>query len=235
MKYSKILLKLSGESLGDPGGKGLDYARLTAAAQEIKSLCDRGVKVAVVIGGGNIFRGLQGAAKGFDRVVGDKMGMLATTINSLALVSVLQSLGQAAEVFTATPMLSFGTYYNVLNARERLAQGVVTVISGGTANPFFTTDSASALRAIELGVDVFFKGTRVDGVYSADPEKDPTAVKYDRLTFDKALQDRLRIMDQTAFTLCRENNMPIVVYNMTVPGNVLRLIEGQEIGTYIHA
>ena len=231
MKYRRILLKLSGESLAGSGGQGLDSEVLAGYAKEIKEVCNLGLQVAVVVGGGNIFRGLSGVGKGFDRVNGDQMGMLATTINSIALGCALKSEGLEAEVFSATPMESFVRYWSRDEASSLLDRGVVTLISGGTGNPFFTTDTAAALRAVELGAGALFKGTRVDGVYSADPEKDPTAIKYSRLTFDEALEKNLKIMDMTAFTLCRENRMPIVVFDMNKRGNLLRLVKGEPLGT----
>ena len=234
MKYKRILLKLSGESLSGKDNRGIDPDVLIAYAKEIKEICALGVQVGIVVGGGNIFRGLSGAGKGFDRVKGDQMGMLATTINSIALCDALHSVGQEAEVFSATPMESVARYWVRDKALELLEQGVVVLISGGTGNPFFTTDTAAALRAVELGACALFKGTRVDGVYSADPEKDPTADKYPRLSFDQALEQDLKIMDLTAFTLCRENKMPVVVFNMNKQGNLLKLIQGEELGTELH-
>ncbi|MCL2727829.1 MAG: UMP kinase [Bacteroidales bacterium] len=231
MKYKRILLKLSGESLSGMDSRSIDPNVLEAYAKEIKEICACGVQVAIVVGGGNIFRGLSGAGKGFDRVKGDQMGMLATTINSIALSCALHSAGQKAEVFSATPMESVARYWVRDKALEMMEQGVVALISGGTGNPFFTTDTAAALRAVELGATALFKGTRVDGVYSADPEKDPTAVRYSRLSFDEALEKNLKIMDMTAFTLCRENGMPVVVFDMNKQGNLLRLVKGEEIGT----
>lgn len=233
MAYKRILLKLSGESMGGPDGQGIDAGVIQSFAQEIKPLVVSGIEVAIVVGGGNIFRGLSGVGEGFDRVRGDQMGMLATTINSIALAGGLRSAGLKAEVFTATPMTAFAKYYNRDEACRLMREGTVVLLSGGTGNPLFTTDSAGALRAIELGVDALLKGTRVDGVYTADPEKDPTATKYDTLTFDQALSKNLRIMDQTAFTLCKENHMPIVVFNMNTPGNALKLVQGEALGTLI--
>ena len=193
-----------------------------------------GLEVAIVIGGGNIFRGLSGAGKGFDRVNGDKMGMLATVINSLGLAMAIRSEGVEAEVFTATPMMPVARYYMRDDAVAVLEKGGVALIAGGTGNPFFTTDSGAALRALETGADALLKGTRVDGVYSADPEKDPSAVRYDELTFDKALEDHLKVMDQTAFALCREGNMPVIVFDMNAKGNLTRLIRGEKVGTLVH-
>lgn len=233
MKYSSILLKLSGESLGGVDGQGLDPKVLERYALEIKPLTKAGIRVAIVVGGGNIFRGLQGAGKGFDRVHGDQMGMLATTINSIALAGALRLQGMNALVYTATPMQAIARYYRRDEVLCEMEKGTVVLLSGGTGNPFFTTDSAAALRAVELGVDAVLKGTRVDGVYSADPEKDPHAVKFESLTFDQVLQKNLKVMDMTAFTLCRENNMPIVVFNMNVKGNLNRLISGQKTGTIV--
>lgn len=233
MKYKRVLLKLSGESLGGPEGKGLNESMLAQYASEIKSVTDLGVEVAVVIGGGNIFRGLQGTGKGFDRVKGDQMGMLATVINSIALSVMLKSNGVKAEVFTSTPMKPFAKYYQRDNAAELLSQGGVAIIAGGTGNPFFTTDSASALRSAELSVDALLKGTRVDGVYDSDPEKNPSAIKYGTLSFDEALSKNLKIMDATAFALCRENSVPIVVFDMNCKGNLKRIIEGENIGTVV--
>lgn len=234
MKYGRVLLKLSGESLGGPSGKGISEEWLAAYAREIAEAVKKGLQVAIVIGGGNIFRGLSGVGKGFDRVGGDKMGMLATVINSLGLSMAIKSEGIEAEVFTATPMMPVARYYMRDDAVAVMEKGGVALIAGGTGNPFFTTDSGAALRALEIGADALLKGTRVDGVYTADPEKDPSAVKYDELTFDKALEDHLKVMDQTAFALCREGNMPIIVFDMNRKGNLQKLIEGEHIGTLVH-
>lgn len=233
MKYKRVLLKLSGESLGGPQGKGIEEAMLAQYAQEIANVVRKGVQVAIVVGGGNIFRGLSGVGKGFDRVKGDQMGMLATVINSIGLSMAIKSAGVDARVFTSTPMNPIAEYYVRDNAVEAMCGGAVAIIAGGTGNPFFTTDSASALRACEIGADALLKGTRVDGVYTADPEKDPNAVKYDTLTFDKALSDGLKIMDSTAFALCKDNNMRIIVFDMNKPGNLDCLIEGENIGTVV--
>lgn len=233
-KYHRVLLKLSGESLGGSQGKGIDENRLAEYAEEIAAAVRKGLQVAIVIGGGNIFRGLSGVGKGFDRVNGDKMGMLATVINSLGLMMALRSAGVEAEVFTATPMMPVARYYMRDDAVALMEKGGVALIAGGTGNPFFTTDSGSALRALEIGADALLKGTRVDGVYTADPEKDPNAVKYDELSFDKALEDRLKIMDQTAFALCREGNMPIIVFDMNQKGNLSKLVDGEKVGTLVH-
>lgn len=234
MLYRRVLLKLSGESLGGPSGKGIDENCLASYAEDIASAIRKGLQVGIVIGGGNIFRGLSGTGKGFDRVNGDKMGMLATVINSLGLAMALRSAGVEAEVFTATPMMPVARYYMRDDAVAFMEKGGVALIAGGTGNPFFTTDSGAALRALEIGADALLKGTRVDGVYTADPEKDPSAVKYDELTFDKALEDHLKVMDQTAFALCREGNMPIVVFDMNAKGNLCRLIDGEKVGTLVH-
>ena len=232
--YKRVLLKLSGESLGGHEGKGLDTESLTAYAQEIAAAAKAGLQVAIVNGGGNIFRGLQGVGKGFDRVDGDKMGMLATVINSLALSMFIREQGVEAVVFTAIPMEPVANYYMRDKAVEVLERGGVALIAGGTGNPFFTTDSGAALRALELKADALLKGTRVDGVYTADPEKDPTAVKYDELTFDEAIAKSLKVMDQTAYSLCREGNMPIIVFDMNSRGNLTKLLKGEKVGTLVH-
>ncbi|MDE7457486.1 MAG: UMP kinase [Muribaculaceae bacterium] len=233
-KYSRVLLKLSGESLMGTQGYGIDTQRLADYANQIKEITDGGVQVAIVIGGGNIFRGLQGAAKGFDRVKGDQMGMLATVINSLALSSALEAIGQPAKVLTAINMFPIGEQYSKWRAIEALEKGEVAIISCGTGNPFFTTDTGSALRAIEVEADVMLKGTRVDGVYTADPEKDPTATKFDEITYDEVLARGLKVMDLTATALCKENKMPIVVFDMDHLGNLVKVIEGQNIGTLVY-
>ena len=232
--YKRVLLKLSGESLGGPQGKGIDEASLNKAAAEIAQAVRSGMQIAIVNGGGNIFRGLQGVGKGFDRVDGDKMGMLATVINSLGLAMAIRSQGIRAEVFTATPMEPVARYYVRDAAVRVLEEGGVALIAGGTGNPFFTTDSGAALRALEIGADALLKGTRVDGVYTADPEKDPTATKYDELTFSKALADHLKVMDATAFALCEQGNMPIIVFDMNEPGNLKRILDGEKVGTLVH-
>ena len=234
MGYKRVLLKLSGESLGGPTGKGINEEVLAAYAREIAAAVRGGLQVAIVIGGGNIFRGLSGVGKGFDRVQGDKMGMLATVINSLGLSMAIRSEGVDAEVFTATPMMPVARYYMRDDAVAFMEKGGVALIAGGTGNPFFTTDSGAALRALEIGADALLQGPRVDGVYTADPEKDPSAVKYDELTFDKAMEDHLKVMDQTAFALCREGNMPIIVFDMNEEGNLSGLIKGEKIGTLVH-
>lgn len=234
MKYKRVLLKLSGESLGGHEGRGIDEGMLARYAAEVAAAVSSGVQVAIVVGGGNIFRGLSGAGKGFDRVGGDRMGMLATVINSLGLAMAIRSAGVDAEVFTSTPMKPIAEYYTRDNAVEAMERGAVALIAGGTGNPFFTTDSAAALRACEIGADALLKGTRVDGVYTADPEKDPKAVRYDELTFDKALSDGLKVMDSTAFALCKDNGMPIIVFDMNREGNLGRLLSGEQVGTLVH-
>lgn len=232
-KYRRILLKLSGESLQGKQGYGIDNDRLMEYARQIKEITDLGVEVAVVIGGGNIFRGLQGAAQGFDRVTGDQMGMLATVINSLALRSALMSLCAHAKVFTAINMYPFGHYYSSREAADCLNHGQVVIIAGGTGNPFFTTDTAAALRAVELRAAVMLKGTRVNGVYDSDPEKNPDAVKFDEITFDEVYNRNLRVMDLTATTMCKENHVPIVVFDMDTPGNLEKVVMGENIGTLV--
>ena len=233
--YRRVLLKLSGESLGGPEGKGIDEKSLARYAAEIVEAVKAGHQVAIVNGGGNIFRGLQGLGKGFDRIDGDRMGMLATVINSIGLAGAIRSLGVQAEVFTATPMMPVARYYRKEDAVKVLEDGGVAIISGGTGNPFFTTDSGAALRALEIGADALLKGTRVDGVYTADPEKDPTAVKYNELTFSKALADHLKVMDATAFALCEQGPVPIIVFNIEQDGNLAKLLSGEDIGTTVHA
>ena len=232
--YKRVLLKLSGESLGGKAGKGLDTESLSAYAKEIAAAVKAGLQIAIVNGGGNIFRGLQGAEKGFDRVDGDKMGMLATVINSLALSMFIKQEGVDAVVFTSTPMEPYAKYYMRDDAVRVLENGGVALIAGGTGNPFFTTDSGAALRALEIGADALLKGTRVDGVYTADPEKDPTAVKYDELLFEEAISKKLKVMDQTAYALCSEGGMPIVVFDMNCKGNLTKLLKGEKVGTLVH-
>lgn len=233
MKYKRILLKLSGESLMGSRGYGIDPERLTAYAKQVNEAVQQGTQVAIVIGGGNIFRGLSGAAQGTDRVRGDQMGMLATVINSLALCSALEALGRKAEVFTAISMSPIGRPYRSFDAKALLDEGGVAIISCGTGNPFFTTDTGAALRAIEVGADVMLKGTRVDGIYTADPEKDPNARKFNRITYAEVLDRNLRVMDLTATALCKENNMPIYVFDMDTEGNLARVLKGEEIGTLV--
>ena len=234
MKYKRVLLKLSGESLMGTQGYGIDVTRLSEYATQIASAAREGGAIGIVIGGGNIFRGLQGASKGFDRYKGDQMGMLATTINSLALQQAIEAQGVKARVLTAIRMEPIGELYSKPRAMELLAEGTVVIMACGTGNPYFTTDTGSSLRAIEIEADVMLKGTRVDGVYTADPEKDPSAVKYEELSFDKAIEDRLKVMDQTAFALCREGNMPIIVFDMNQKGNLTKLVKGEKVGTLVH-
>ncbi len=234
MQYKRVLLKLSGESLGGAKGTGLDTAMMEQYAAEIASAVRAGTQIGIVIGGGNIFRGVSGVGKGFSRVKGDQMGMLATVINSIGLSMFIRSQGVEAEVFTSTPIEPMARYYAKEKAVEVMERGGVAIIAGGTGNPFFTTDSASALRACEIEAQALLKGTRVDGVYTADPEKDPSAVKYAELSFDEALAKNLRIMDQTAFALCKENRMPIVVFDMNKPGNLGELLAGNlSLGTVV--
>lgn len=233
-KYKRVLLKLSGESLMGKQGYGIDTDRLNDYANEIKTIVGMGVEVAIVIGGGNIFRGLSGAAKGFDRVKGDQMGMLATVINSLALQSALESIGQKARVLTAVNMYPIGDHYSNRRAIEAVENGEVAIMAAGTGNPFFTTDTGSALRGIEVKAEVMLKGTRVDGIYTADPEKDPTATKFDRISYDEVLARGLKVMDITATAMCRENHLPIVVFDMDTPGNLIKVITGQGIGTEVY-
>ena len=234
MKFKRILLKLSGESLQGEQGYGLDEKRLAEYAQQIKEVHDMGVQIGIVIGGGNIFRGLSGVGRGFDRVKGDQMGMLATVINSLALNSALATAGVPARVFTAIRMEPIGEFYTKWRAIDALEAGEVAIFSAGTGNPYFTTDTGSSLRGIEIEADVMLKGTRVDGVYTADPEKDPAAVKFKEITYDEIYNRGLKVMDLTATTMCKENNLPIYVFNMDVKGNLRKVIEGEEIGTLVH-
>ena len=231
--YKRILLKLSGESLMGCKGYGIDENRLSDYAQQIKQIAQKGVEVGIVIGGGNIFRGLSGSQKGFDRVKGDPMGMLATVLNSLALCSALESIGQKVRVLTSVRMEPVGELYSTDKALRLLSKGNVVIIAGGTGNPYFTTDTASVLRAIEIKADVMLKGTRVDGIYTADPEKDPTATKFNEITYNEVLQRNLRVMDLTAITMCRENNMPIYVFDMDTVGNLNKVMNGQQIGTLV--
>lgn len=235
IKYKRILLKLSGESLMGEQQFGIDTVKLYEYAEQIKVVSDMGVQVSIVIGGGNIFRGLSGQSKGFDRVKGDQMGMLATVINSLALSSTLESIGQKSRVLTAIRMEPIGEIYSKWKAIEAMDSQEVVILSCGTGNPFFTTDTGSSLRGIEIEADVMLKGTRVDGVYTADPEKDPDAKKYDRISYDEVLQKELKVMDLTATVMCKENNLPIVVFDMDTKGNLEKLIKGENIGTYVHA
>ena len=232
-KFNRVLLKLSGESLAGAQGHGIDTVRLGQYAGQIKQAVESGIEVAIVIGGGNIFRGLKGASQGFDRVKGDQMGMLATVINSLALSSALEAIGQPAEVLTAIAMHPIGHHYSKWRAIDAMKAGKVAILSGGTGNPFFTTDTASALRGVETGAELLLKGTRVDGIYTADPEKDPKAVKLPDLTFDEVYARGFKIMDLTAFTLCKENNLPIYVFDMDTSGNLAKVLSGDHIGTIV--
>ena len=233
MKYNRVLLKLSGESLMGSQSYGIDPAMLEQYAKDIKEAVNNHVEVAIVIGGGNIFRGLSGAAQGMDRVQGDYMGMLATLINSMALQAELERQGLRTELLSGLAIEPICKEMSRRRAIEAMQEGKVVVIGGGSGNPFFTTDTASALRAVEIKADAILKGTRVDGVYTADPEKDPTATKYAKLTFQEALSKKLKIMDLTAFALCEENNLPIYVFDMNRPGNLLKVVSGEEIGTEV--
>lgn len=232
--YKRILLKLSGESLMGEQHYGIDPVRLGQYAEQIKAAAGSGVEIAIVIGGGNIFRGMPGAAKGFDRVKGDQMGMLATVINSLALSSALTSIGQPAQVFTALNMYPIGEYYSKWKAIEAMREGKIAILSGGTGNPFFTTDTGAALRGVEVEADVMLKGTRVDGIYTADPEKDPTATKFQEISYDEVYTRGLKVMDLTATALCKENGLPIVVFDMDTPGNLAKVLAGENIGTLVY-
>ena len=233
MKYKRILLKLSGESLAGAAKQGIDTGRLEEYAVQIKEIAALGVQVGIVIGGGNSFRGLSGASRGEDREQGDQMGMLATVINSLALNSALQAHGTKSRVLTSVRMEPVGELYSKRYAVECLDRGEVVIIAGGTGNPYFTTDTASSLRAIEIEADVMLKGTRVDGVYTADPEKDKTAVKFDEITYDEVYHRNLKVMDLTATTMCKENNMPIYVFDMDTVGNLKKVVSGEKIGTLV--
>lgn len=233
-RFGRILLKLSGESLMGSKSYGIDEVRLSEYAEQIKEIHDLGVEIGIVIGGGNIFRGLSGAGKGFDRVKGDQMGMCATVINSLALSSALSVIGVPVRVLTAIRMEPIGEFYDKWRAIEHLRAGRVVIMSAGTGNPYFTTDTGSSLRGIEIEAEVMLKGTRVDGVYTADPLKDPTAEKFAEITYDEIYRRGLRVMDLTATTMCKENGLPIYVFNMDVPGNLRRVIDGEAIGTLVH-
>jgi len=233
MKYKRILLKLSGETLGGADGRGLDENTIEKFAGQVAEIAKKGIQVAIVIGGGNIFRGLQGCKKGFDRVHGDQMGMLATVINSIGFSLFLKEKGVKAEVFTSTPMRPIAKYYMRDEVDEFMNAGGVALLSGGTGNPFFTTDSGASLRACELHCDAILKGTKVDGVYDSDPMKNPSAVKYDTLSFEKAIADDLKVMDLTAFAMCKENNMPIVVFNINKPDELKKVVSGEKVGTTV--
>jgi uridylate kinase len=234
MQYKRILLKLSGESLMGEQGYGIDAQRLNDYAEQVAEIAAMGVQIGIVIGGGNIFRGLSGASKGFDRYKGDQMGMLATVINALALASALNAIGTKARVLTAIRMEPVGEYYSKPRAMEALNAGEVVILAGGTGNPYFTTDTGSALRGIEIEADVMLKGTRVDGVYTADPEKDPTAARFDKISFDEVYTRGLKIMDLTATAMCKENKLPVLVFNMDVKGNLKKVLSGDKIGTLVH-
>ena len=233
-KYNRILLKLSGESLQGEQGYGIDVNRLNDYAEQIKQAQELGVQIGIVIGGGNIFRGLTGAGKGFDRVKGDQMGMCATVINSLALSSALGAKGVKSKVLTAIRMEPIGEFYSKWKAIEAMEQGYVVIMSAGTGNPYFTTDTGSSLRGIEIEADVMLKGTRVDGVYTAEPEKDPTATKFSKITYDEINNKGLKVMDLTATTMCKQNNLPIYVFNMDIYGNLMKVLNGEDIGTLVY-
>lgn len=234
MKFKRVLLKLSGESLMGEQRYGIDDKRLGEYAEQIAEIVKEGVQVGIVIGGGNIFRGLSGAGRGFDRVKGDQMGMLATVINSLALASALERAGVKARVLTAVRMEPIGEFYTRDKAVETLERGEVAIFSAGTGNPYFTTDTGSSLRGIEIQAEAMLKGTRVDGIYTADPEKDPKAVKFDEITYDEIYNRGLKVMDLTATTMCKENNLPIIVFDMDTVGNLVKVVRGEKIGTYVH-
>lgn len=234
MKYKRILLKLSGESLMGEQRYGIDVKRVESYARQIKAVAEQGVQIGIVIGGGNIFRGMSGSKKGFDRVKGDNMGMLATVINSLALSCALDNEQCKNKVLTAIRMEPIGEFYSKARAVEYLENGYVTIFSAGTGNPYFTTDTGSSLRAIEIEADAMLKGTRVDGIYTADPEKDPNATKFDKITYDEIYNKGLKVMDLTATTMCKENNLPIEVFNMDIEGNLEKLMNGEQIGTLVY-
>ena len=234
MKYNRILLKLSGEALLGNRQYGIDPERLAEYARDIKQVTEKGVEVAIVIGGGNIFRGVAGASNGMDRVQGDHMGMLATVINGLALQSALEDAGVQTRLQSAIKMNEVAEPFIRRKAMRHLEKGRVVIFGGGTGNPYFTTDSAAVLRAIEIEADVILKGTRVDGIYNADPEKDTNATKFDHISFDEVLSKGLKIMDTTAFTLSQENKLPIIVFDMNKPGNLLKVILGENIGTKVN-
>lgn len=233
MKYKRILLKLSGESLMGDQKYGIDPTTLSYFAEEIAKIQKKGVQIGIVIGGGNIFRGLQGIEKGFDRVQGDYMGMLATSINSMALQSALEGMGVSTVHLSGIAIDPICEKMSRRRAITELENGAVVIISGGTGNPYFTTDSGAALRGVEINADALLKGTRVDGIYTADPEKDPTATKFDEITFDDAYNKNLNVMDLTAFTLCKENNLPILVFDMNTKGNLEKVVSGEKIGTLV--
>ena len=231
--YKRILLKLSGESLAGETKQGINTQHLAEYAEQIKSIAQRGVQIGIVIGGGNIFRGLSGAQKGFDRVKGDQMGMLATVINALALQSALEAIDQPVRLLTSIRMEPIGDFYSPAKAQRLLEKGNVVILAGGTGAPYFTTDTGSSLRALEIKADVMLKGTRVDGIYTADPEKDPTATKFCEITYDEVIRRGLKVMDLTATVMCKENGLPIYVFNMDKLGNLARVIDGEQIGTLV--
>ena len=231
--FHRILLKLSGESLAGESKQGIDIERLNQYAEQVKAIAQRGVQVAIVIGGGNIFRGLSGAQQGFDRVKGDQMGMLATVINALALQSALEAINQPVRVLTSIRMEPVGDFYSPAKAIRLLERGNVVILAGGTGAPYFTTDTGSSLRALEIKADVMLKGTRVDGIYTADPEKDPTATKFDEITYDEVIRRGLKVMDLTATAMAKENKLPIYVFNMDKHGNLEKVINGEQIGTLV--
>ena len=233
MKYKRVLLKLSGEALMGNQQYGIDPQRLNDYVEEIAAAVKAGAQIAIVIGGGNIFRGLQGASKGMDRIQGDYMGMLATVINSMAIQSTLQSKGVKAALLSGLYIDRIADSMSSAKAIKLLEDGYVVVIGGGTGNPFFTTDTGSALRAVEIKADIILKGTRVDGIYTADPEKDPTATKFETITYDEAYNRNLKVMDLTAFTMCKENNMPMLVFDMNTKGNLTKVLNGENIGTLV--
>ena len=233
-RFKRILLKLSGESLMGKQGYGIDPERLAEYARQIKEVYEQGVQIGIVIGGGNIFRGLSGATKGFDRVKGDQMGMLATVINSLALSSALGVEGVPHKVLTAIRMEPIGEFYSKWKAIEEMEAGKVCIFSAGTGSPYFTTDTGSSLRGVEIEADVMLKGTRVDGIYTADPEKDPAATKFHDITYNEVIARGLKVMDLSAVVMCNDNNLPIYVFNMDVPGNLMKVVMGENIGTYVH-
>jgi uridylate kinase len=234
MHYKRVLLKLSGEALMGNRKYGIDPKRLDDYAKEIKSIIDKGVEVAIVIGGGNIFRGIAGASKGLDRVQGDHMGMLATVINGLALQSSCEDNGMQTRLQSAIKINEVAEPFIRRKAIRHLEKGRVVIFGGGTGNPYFTTDSAAVLRAIEMEADVILKGTRVDGIYTSDPESNTDATKFDFISFDDVLKKGLKVMDTTAFTLSQENKLPIIVFDMNTPGNLLRIISGENIGTKVN-
>ncbi len=231
--FKRILLKLSGESLAGESKQGIDTQRLADYARQVKEIAQKGVQVGIVIGGGNIFRGLSGAQQGYDRVKGDQMGMLATVINALALKSAFDAINQPSRVLTSIRMQPIGEYYSHDKAIRLLEEGTVVILAGGTGSPYFTTDTGSSLRALEIKADVMLKGTRVDGIYTADPEKDPTATKFTEITYDEVIRRGLKVMDMTAIVMCRDNGLPIYVFNMDQSGNLAKVINGEQIGTLV--